>query len=398
WALPLSIAAFVLIALGGSLTPRGRRALPRPVLAGLMPGLLLAGCIGMGFVLHGLAAWISGHPDPSFAHPVWLRLALGFGALAVALPVARLAGGAACWLWFSGLAVLCAVWAPGLAPYFLFPSLVAAPLLLVTVRGGREGALFVSALAALIVWIGLNAGGEAIMGLKMHPLFMASAGFGLLALLPLLGRVKDWRQSFAVSLSMALVLAVIAGLQPAYSVTAPERLNLRYVEMDGKAGWLADPVTRLPDSLRTAANFSARPQRLVGMGYVAPAGLARNPAPGAAVSRSGDTVTLDLNATADGVMLVVPVEAKLQALTIGGVTTRVSERRVSIICGTPDCAHARITLRLGSSQALSLLLVAQRRGLPLDGAKLLKARPAEAVPSQEGDSTLLAAKIAIPAG
>jgi hypothetical protein len=398
WALPLSVAAFVLIVLSGLLTPRGRRALPRPFLAGLMPALLLAGCIGMGFALHGLAAWISGHPDPSFAYPVWLRLALGFGALAVALPVARLAGGVACWLWFSGLAILCAVWAPGLVPYFLFPSLVAAPLLLATVRGGREGALFVSALAGLIVWIGLNASGEAIMGLKMHPLFMASAGFGLLALLPLLGRVKDWGLSCTAALLLALVLAVVAGLQPAYSVTAPERLNLRYVEMDGKAGWLADPVTRLPDSLRAAANFSAHPQRLVEMGYVAPAGLARNPAPGAAVSRSGNTVTLDLSATADGVMLVVPADAKLQALTIGNVTTQVSERRVSIVCGTPDCAHARMTLRLGSSEAVSLLLVAQRRGLPPEGAKLLKARPPQAVPSQAGDGTMLATKITIPAG
>jgi len=37
---------------------------------------------------------------------------------------------------------------------------------------------------------------------------MASAGFGLLALLPLLGGVKDWRLSFAVSLLLALALCV----------------------------------------------------------------------------------------------------------------------------------------------------------------------------------------------
>jgi hypothetical protein len=324
-------------------------------------------------------------------------VAVVFGALGVALPAARLSGGVACWLWFCGLAIACAVWAPGVAPYFLFPSLVAAPLLLATARGGRDLALFVSALAALTVWIGLNAGGEAIMGLKMHPLFMASAGFGLLALLPLLGGAKHWLLSFAVSLLLALALAVVAGLQPAYSAKAPERLNLRYAEMDGKAGWLADPVTRLPLSLRAAANFSAHPERLVEAGYVAPAGAAHNPAPGAAVSRSGETVTLDLSAAADGVMLVVPAQAKLQALTIGGVTTPVSERRISIICDTPDCGHARMTLRLGSSQAVNLLLVALRRGLPPEGARLLKARPPEAVSSQEGDGTMLAAKIVVPA-
>ncbi len=397
WALPLSLAAFALIALAGFLTRRARRELPRPLLAGLAPVLLLAGSIGMGFVLHGLAAWISGHADPSFAYPVWLRASLAFGVFAVALPVSRLAGGIACWLWFAALAVASSLYAPGVAPYFLFPSLVAAPLLLASVRGGRGVALFVSALGALIVWIGLNATSEAIMGLKMHPLFMASAGFGLLALLPLLAKAEAWKLSFAASLLAALGLAVVAGLQPAYSAAAPERLNLHYVEMDGKAGWLADPVPRLPAGLRAAANFSAQPQRFAQMGYVASAGAARNPAPIAAVSRDGDTVILALNAAADVIVLDVPEEAKLQSLSIDGVTTPVSEKRIAIICATPDCAQAHMTLRLGSSQPVDLLLMAERRGLPPAGAKLLQARPAEAVPSQTGDTTILAAKIAIPA-
>jgi hypothetical protein len=43
------------------------------------------------------------------------------------------------------------------------------------------------------------------------------------------------------------------------------------------------------------------------------------------------------------------------------------------------------------------MLLAYRAGLPPEGAKLMKARPPEAVPSQGGDRTVLAAKIAIPA-
>jgi hypothetical protein len=397
WALPLSVTAFVLIALAGLLARRDRRALAHSLPAALMPALLLAGCVGLGFVLHAIASWISGHADPSFAHPIWLRVSLAFGAFAVALPASRWAGGIACWLWFAALAIACALYAPGVAPYFLFPSLVAAPLLLVTARGGRDFALFLAALAALIVWIGLNACGEAIMGLRMHPLFMASAGFGLLALLPLLARAQIWKLSFAASLLAALALAVMAGLQPAFSDRAPERLNLHYAEMDGKAAWLADPVAHLPDGLRAAAHFSVQPERFVQRGYVAPAGAARNPVPGATVSRRGDQVTLDVNADADGIMLVVPAQARLQALDIGGISTPASGQRLSIICGTPDCAHAHMTLRLGSPAAADLLLVAQRRGLPADGATLLRARPADAAATQAGDSTLLAAKIVIPA-
>ena len=66
---------------------------------------------------------------------------------------------------------------------------------------------------------------------------------------------------------------MIAGFQPAYSTDQPERLNLRYVEKDGQAWWLADPVPQLPASLRAVAAFSMTPQVVVAWrGYVAPAG------------------------------------------------------------------------------------------------------------------------------
>lgn len=398
WALPLSLLAFGLIALAGFFTPRERREIRRPVLAFLMPPLLIAGCIGMGFALNFLAAWISGHADPSFAHPLWLRLSLAFGAFAVALVMSRGSGVVSGWLWLAGLSIVCAIFAPGMTPYFLFPSLVAGPLLLATIAGGRGFALSVAMLAGLIVWIGFNATSEPIMGLKMHPLFMITAAFGLITLLPLLAKAKPraWGISLAASLVLAIALAVTAGLQPAYSADAPQRLNLGYVEMDGRAIWLADPVPRLPDSLRATAKFSAEPQRLLEMFYVAPAGAARHPAPTALVSRDGDNVTLDLKTESEAVMLIVPAEAKLQSYTIAGVTTQASEDRVTILCSTPDCATARMTLRFASSEPVNLQLLAQRRGLPPEGATLLKARPPEAVPSRAGDRTILAANIAIP--
>lgn len=221
WALPLSVLAFAVIAIAGLLTPRERRALPRPVLAVLMPAVLLIGAVGAGFVLHGLAAWISGHADPSYAFLVWLRLSLAFGVWAIALLAARFASAIACWLWLAVLAIACAIWLPGATPYFLFPSLIAAPLLLATVRGGREVALFVAALPALVIWIGFVVIGEALMGLGLHEMFTASAAFGLIALLPLLRKARGFGLSTAISLAVALVLAAVAGFQPAFSDTAP---------------------------------------------------------------------------------------------------------------------------------------------------------------------------------
>ena len=77
------------------------------------------------------------------------------------------------------------------------------------------------------------------------------------------------------------------------------------------------------------------------------------------------------------------------------MTVAENEQRTSIVCGTPNCG--RIILRLASSAPLSLDLRLYRRGLPPEGAKLLGARGPLAVPSQGGDRTVLAAKIAIPA-
>lgn len=397
-ALPLSIASFALIALAGFLTQRERLQRPRPVVALLMPPVLLALCAGTGFVLHMLAVWISGQADPSFAHPVWLRLSLGFGVFAMALLTAGNASAIASWLWLSGLAIVCAIFAPGLTPYFLFPSLAAAILLLVTARGGRGVAVLLAALPALVLWLGLTAGTEPVMGLRMHPLFTVSAAFALIVLLPILGKAPRPARnlSAAVCLLASLGLAVAAGFRPAYSIDAPQRLNLRYVEIDGKASWLADPVARLPDSLRVAAKFSTVPDRLIETGYIAPAGSAQYAPPQAVVAREGDTVMLDLSTQSDAVMMIVPPEAALRSVTINGVSAEAQGQRTTIVCSTPDCAGARVVLRLGSSEPWELLLVAHKRGLPPQGAKLLKARPPEAVPSQAGDRTVLAARISVP--
>jgi len=398
WALPLSVLAFAVIAIAGLLTPRERRSLPRPVLAMLMPPFLLAGAVGMGFVLHGLAAWISGHADPSFATPVWLRLSLAFGVWATALLAARLSSAIACWLWLAVLAIACAIWLPGAVPYFLFPSLVAAPLLLATVRGGREVALFVAALAALLIWIGFAAIGEQLMGLGLHEMFTISAALGLVTVLPLLRKAEGFGLSFAISLMAALVLAVVAGLVPAYSTTAPERLNLRYVERDGKAWWVADGVTHLPAVLRAVAHFSDTPQAYPARGYAAPVGAARFAAPDASVSRQGRDVTLTLNAPGDGVALTIPREAQLTSLNIAGVDAPAQGQVEDITCNTPNCGRMQMILHLGTSAPLEIVLRAITRGLPAEASKLARARPPQAVPSQGGDVTVLIRKIAIPGG
>ena len=108
-------------------------------------------------------------------------------------------------------------------------------------------------------------------------------------------------------------------------------------------------------------------------------------------------MTLDLRAPGDSVTLLVPQDAQLQSVTLGGITVAAPPHRVTIVCATPDCGSAQMTLKLASPKATPLELLSVKHGLPGEGAKLLKARPVTAVPSQEGDVTVLAGSIAIPA-
>ena len=214
WALPLALMCLAATALASWLAPRQAFSPLQLILMALAPALLLLLCVVAGFALHALAAWIGARQNPSLMHPVWLRWSLGFGVWAATLLTARWASGVVCWLWFAGLAVLSAIWLPGLSPYFLFPSLVAAPLLLLLGHGGRKIAFFLSALVALLIWLGLNAGSEAIMGLRLHPIFTMSAAFAALALLPLMAGRRLGGAALASGI-IAIAFAVVAGFNAA---------------------------------------------------------------------------------------------------------------------------------------------------------------------------------------
>ncbi len=304
------------------------------------------------------------------------------------------------WLWISGFGVIAAALLPGFSPYFLFPSFIAAILLLVTVRAGarwRQIAIGVAGLACAFTWLDLAASGEAIMGLRAHPLFTVSAGFALIAVSPLLNQ-SFVRLSALVSAGLALLFAVIAGFLSPFSPVAPERLNLRYVEQAGAAQWLADPVARLPPALRRAGNFGSKIEAapLFRRGYVAQAGKAQYSEPWATGHRQGDDVVLTLHGSpeANGMMLVARGKARFIVKAIDGIAFRDLPPVSRFLCGTADCATAVLTLKPVDPGSYDL--IEMRRGLPLKGAALMMARPRDAVPSGAGDQTLLISRIALP--
>ncbi len=406
WALPLAIVTLVLVLLAGGFRRRNFRVVERPILAFIMPPLLVAGAVGVGFALHGLAVWVAGVGDPSFAHPVWLRLALALGVWAVALVTARWAGAVSAWLWVAGLAVVSAITAPGLLPYFLFPALVGAPLLLISVRGGRGIALFIAALAGLLIWLQLNVGTEPLMGLKTHYIFTATAAFALVGVLPLLAPARGgaWVLSIVLSAVGAVALTITAGLMPAYSTTAPQRMNITYLQdahqKKGRQGaWLVSAPQPPDAAMRRAAgaDFSSAPVRITSLGLsgylaVAPQLELAGPEVSLPAYRPGH-VTMQLHGTpdADTMMLYVPARAGLSAVGVNGLHFPVWGGSTMILCQTPDCARARITLD-GRFRMVWLRPAEIRYGLPPQGMMLEMARPSDAVPSGRGDVTIVAGR------
>ncbi len=398
WALPLSVLAFLGIAFAGL----RRRGPWRPLLkrvGGLsMPPLLLIGVVAAGFLTHEIAALISSHPDPSFAHPWALRLALFFGVWSIALLATWFGANVIdAWLWISGLGIAAAALVPGLSPYFLFPSLIAAALLLVTARASDRAWYFaagVGALACAFTWLNLAASGEAIMGLAAHPLFTVSAGFALIALLPLMTR-KDANFSAMAAAGVALAFAIVAGFLPAFSYASPERLNLHYVEEGGRAYWVADPVPHLPKALAEAGHFSRIvPLPLFGRGYRGDAGAAEIAAPSADVNRNGSRLTIALHGSPEGyaMMVISPTPLTLESVNDRHFANLPPSTRAS--CETPDCANATLTLAGKIPSAFDL--VESRHGLPAKGQALLRARPDDAVPSSGGDQTFLVRHVIVP--
>jgi hypothetical protein len=369
----------------------------------LAPFLLLLGSLVMGFFLSWVARLISGENDPSFAHPFALRLALAAGCWFVALWASRHGDARASWLWLSALGVAAAIFAPGLSPYFIFPAMVAALLMVLSVRFGRGLALFLSAFAAMLIWIGFAAGGEEIMGLRAHFLFTLPVVFGLMALLPLI-RASAMGQgaraaSLFLSLFIALGAAIAAGFEPAYSPQKPEPLNLRYVEKDENAWVLADPVAHLPPALRATADFSDEPEQVeVARGYSALAGNTQFTAPYAGVSRRGHIINLELYGSrmADGMALIVP--GGLKSVTVAGLRMPAPSGQVIINCATRDCARAPVSLEFSGAMPGRILLVEQRYGLPAKLDPVKRARPGWTAPFGGGDMTAIAADLMVPGG
>lgn len=423
WVLPLSILVFIAIAVA-ALIARGVSIGWRERLsAAFMPLALLVGCGLTGWILSAIAQIISGHPDPSYAYPTALRIALAFGVWTVTLLASRMtrAAAASVWLWIAGIGIVTAALLPGISPYFIFPGLIAAVLLLAVARapGGWSGgwgalALIVSALGMLAVWIALAVNGETLLGLRVHPLFTIPAAFGLLSVVPLLSARWISRRAWGATVLFCAILsvsfAVAAGLQPTYRPKSPQRVNLIYFEnAKGDTRWIADTSWKvngtepIPPTLMKAGGLKKSSDAYPGLGiesaFAAPAGAPLYALPTGAVVAGVSpgatrkvTIALHGSADTDAMVMIIPAAAMLEAIDIRGqhlVVPQGWSGDTRLGCLSRDCRDLTMTLTL-AGKASDLEFAEERYAFPQSGAFLKAARPNVAMASQSGDQIILA--------
>src|SRR5258707_3033238 len=91
WTIPLAVLTIMLLAVAAWLSRGEVLGIGRRLAAASIPLAALIGSVVTGWILHWVAALVSGQPDPSYAHPVWLRIALALGVAATLLGLTRLA-------------------------------------------------------------------------------------------------------------------------------------------------------------------------------------------------------------------------------------------------------------------------------------------------------------------
>lgn len=427
WALPLSLVAFVLLVLAVLVGREPAIGLAQwfAAFAALPALLVLAGLLG--WLLHSIACVVSGMPDPSYAYPTLLRMALAAGVGGSALVVSRFAPAralsAAMWLWIAILAIASAILVPGLTPYFLLPALFAGVILLAAgvFGGGRHQAvgqiaILVCALPMLLLWIGFGAMGETVMGLRLHPLFTVPVAMGLAPLVPLLAANalprRIWLTATGGMFVIGLGIAVLAGMQPSYSPKAPQRLSVDYIEDSNTSDWAVDALAPVPPSMADVVKFSDKREMVLPFSwagsYVAPAPNLHEQLPRVRVLSSqpaegGRRVTLALEGSesANQMALILPRPAGLDSVDIRDWHYKASPSwakldRVIIACMSRDCASTTLTLTFRNNAAFDAILAESRFGLPPQAARLVAARPSWAVPSQNGDGILLVSRAHFP--
>jgi hypothetical protein len=424
WTLPLALAGLVLVLW------QAFRA--RTELGG---GLVAFCVVVLGLIAAGGVAWLlrvaGALPVFFLAHPECalgaIHAAAGLGVLAPGAVLARRASPRALWagVWvgWGAAGVATAVYAPGASYLFVVPTLVAG--VASALSFGLACAVPAAVAGALV--LGLTANVYPTLGFSFLPLVGASTALLAVPLLPMLpGLPRAAVRGSAIGLLAAVVLGGVgAVLVPKFDRASPQRVNAVFVQSEEHARSFVDttwgfmrwgtPPRVMVDALgKTDGEGAALP-------WTEPAPRAEDaridaPLPSLEVLSRNDRhfrVRVRSPRGAPAMALVIPAVWNVAFQVDGRDATprrfrgyeilgllAVPKEGVAVdldVRGTPELPRATSPEPTDEKGKLPVSVFDRSSGVP-PGSKAeaaVRARPAEAVVSQDGDITVLRADLSL---
>jgi hypothetical protein len=245
-------------------------------------------------------------------------------------------------------------------------------------------------------------------GLPLLTLLLIYSSFSLAALAALSGS-RAQRGLIVASALATLIGIASAWLLPRYTAESPQRLNLRY-DLDAdtqRAQWIADPLSGdVPAPLLAAGPFTRSAQPAVAWSepmWAAAAPLLPLAAPQLnilSVQREPQRVRYRLHISsaraAPVIALAFPPEAGIQSVQLQSAAApelAVTPRRrgngwsqLRLLGLPPEGQDLSFD---AADTVFELRLLDESFGLPVEGISLQRSRPRAAVPTQDGDVTIV---------
>lgn len=341
--------------------------------------------------LSGSAVGWPAHPLPRAAALVAaMVLALEVCLRFIARKVTALDARAALWLTWALLALVMAVWLPGVAPFFLLPALLSMGTVL-------------PVLVTSVLWFPLALG--LYQGIGFQPAAVVMLPFLLVLSTTMPLRIAGVRgrplghRSLLAGAAVVMGLVAIATVVEPYDATHPRRLPIEHLTNAAGQGRLlvGSNAEALPSALSGAASFSPTPEgtlSLGGLAYSASVPAFNAPAPQLEVlERSGETRLLRVFSRRGAERLVLSFDATqgLHSVAVEGqrlaadeLSARVRGRLGVVVFAVPP---EGVKVEVVGEGALDVELTDISTGLTDEAARIANQRPPWAASSQWGDVT-----------
>jgi hypothetical protein len=389
WTLWMAVVSLVL------LTIAARKQPPREMTFGVLTAfaaivLAILGGVGVSLIarMRSMHFNFVAHPLTSIA-AMWLT---GLAAAFFAAALFRKRAGAQPMLYgvaivWHMIGIALAIALPGAAFLLIVPAVAVTVCALADLDETITGAVAATVAAILIFPMGLLLYDALGGGLMVATAVL----IGLLSTLftPMYARVSNG----VIALGLALVCAIAAMLQPAYTAARPRSLSLALID-DPSPHWF---VSELTPQLERAATFKPATDATRGAGYAAPAPHGATRVTMSAV-RNGATLTVHVRSSRGANRLSLLLQGDAEVLRVNGVKPAPKPKRFR--GGMPEGWHravangvSEMTVECRVRGRVEAIASDLTFGLPAAGAALVEARRAStAIPVQDGDVTMTRVK------